>query len=220
MTGTLRKVGVLLLAAVLGAAFAAGSSTNNSTNSAQTPPQGGLVTEALQKTQVTLLAGKPGSGAKAIATTSAADLVDGNVSQNVANARYAEVKLGGHTATFAVVSAGGAAAPRLNVTGVPGSARTGSATLSALATYLYNAVNGTAPAVLLERGSGPSAVTFAVYDPAKPASHMQATGATEAMVIVNGHVTTYQVRATGSGVQNLVIASGNHQGQQLSAVTG
>ncbi|HKI56549.1 MAG TPA: hypothetical protein VKB31_05305 [Trueperaceae bacterium] len=236
MTGTLRKTAVLLTAAILGAAFAAGSSTSTSTNTTQAPgtPQAGssrtmppqtgatgIVSQALKNTKVTLLAGAPGSGAKVVATEKASQLAGGGT-RAVSNARYATLSVAGHSTTFAVANADTATGPiELAVSGVPGATAKGQATLSTVATYIYDAAQSNAPAVLLERGHGTSAVAFAVYDPAMPAPSLQVSGATQVMTLVNGHVTTYQVRASGGGrVENLVIASGAHKGQQLSAVIG
>lgn len=247
MTRTLRKVAVLLAVAILGVAFAAGPSTNTSTTSTQTPasaPGGpaqtvppttppspgtppaarpgtaGIVGKALENTEVTLLAGAPGSGAAVLLTRKASQLT-GRGTGPLADARFATLSVGGHGISFAVASAGSGASPiELAVTGVPGSPAASQVSLTTVATYLYDAVDGNAAAVVLERGHGASAVAFAVYDPAKPAATLAVSGATQAIAIVDGRVTSYRVREAGGGVANLVVASGSHQGQRLSAVIG
>ncbi len=244
MTRTLRKVAVPLAAAILGAAFAAGPSSSSSATSTQMPgtvPRGpaqrlagpptpqpsaaqpataGIVGQALKSTEVTLLAGAPGSGAAVLATRKASQLAGGGAGP-LPDARFATLSVSGHEVTFAVASAGGGTSPiELAVTGVPGSSAASRVSLTTVATYLYDAVDGNAPAVVLERGRGASAIAFAVYDPAKPAASMPVSGATQAMSIVNGQVTSYQVREAGAGVANLVIASGTHEGQRLTAVIG
>lgn len=223
MTGTLRNVGALLLAAVLGAAFAAGSSVTAPVGGSQASQTqtgaSGLVTRALASTRVTLLGGAPGSGAQVIATMSASKLATGGASAE--GARYVTLSVAGHGASFAVAGSGGAGGGvQLAVSGVPGSSSASHASLSTVATLLYDAAHGTAAAVLLDRGQGAGAVTFAVYDPAKPAPALRVAGATEAVVVVNGRVTTYRVRAAGTGMRHLVVASGAHRGQQLDAVIG
>lgn len=230
MTHTLRHAVVLLLAAVVGAAFAAGygSSTNTSTTSATATSNSGIVSQALARTRVSLFTAEPGTpGATKIVSAAASTFVDGAVTKDIGHAAFAMfsvrrpgVSLGRRDAVFAVASAASAKNLELAVAGVPGSTRQDEASLSVLATYLYNAVQGTEPAVLLERGRGARAVAFAVYDPALPAGTMKASGADEAVLIINGRVRTYRVQASGQAVKNLVIASGKHKGQQLGAVIG
>lgn len=218
MTGTLRKLAVLMAAALVGPALAMGSvalaqSAGASSQSA------GSVGPALTNTRVTLLAGAPGSGQKVVASGPASQFVQG--APSASGARYVKLDVAGHSASFAMAGTAGASAPiRLAVSGVPGAAGKGQASLDTVATLLYEAVHGRSPAVLLARGQGAAAVTFAVYDPAKPSPNLKVQGASEAMVVVSDHVTTYQVRPTGSGFKDLTIASGTHKGQQLSEVIG
>ena len=230
MTKTLRKVAVLLAVTVFGVAFAAGYgyATSTSTKSSAASSNGGLVAQALAKTRVSLFTAEPGTrGATKIVSAPASKFVDGQVTAALGKARFAMVSVGKgrvslrrHDAVFAVASAGSAKTLELSVVGVPGAKSQASASLGALATFLYDAVHGTEPAVLLQRGNGAKAVTFAVYDPAMPASGMSASGADQAMLIINGHVSTYRVQAAGTAVKSLTIASGKHKGQQLSAVIG
>ncbi len=226
MTHTLRHAIVLLLAAVVGAAFAAGY--GSSTTSATATSNSGIVSQALARTRVSLFTAEPGTpGAVKIVSAAASTFVDGTVTKDIGHAAFAMfsvrrpgVSLGRRDAVFAVASAASAKNLELAVAGVPGSTRQDEASLSVLATYLYNAVQGTEPAVLLERGRGARAVAFAVYDPALPAGAMKASGADEAVLIINGRVRTYRVQASDQAVKNLVIASGKHKGQQLGAVIG
>ncbi|MEJ2666612.1 MAG: hypothetical protein P8Z81_05860 [Deinococcales bacterium] len=220
MTRTLRGVAALLTATITGAALAAGPSTSALQAGPQAPAASGVVGQALANTQVRLLAGPPGSGAAVIARVNAAQLVNGITSPALSGARYAVLSVGGDSAAFAVAASSGRLGPTFAVAGVPGTVGGSGVPLSVLATYLYEAVNGMGPAVLLEHGHGAGAVTFAAYDPAMPTAGLDTSGAAQVTAFVNGHATTYPVRASGRGLQGLEIASGAHRGQPVSAVIG
>ncbi|MEJ2287591.1 MAG: hypothetical protein P8Y02_02915 [Deinococcales bacterium] len=209
---------VLAAASAFGAAFAASASMSTSNGSADS-----IATQAMRAARVSLLSAAPGAGTAPIVTVRASDLSRGATSADLAKALYARVTVSGHAAAFAVDHAAALKGQLvLRVSGVPGADIPHLAPVSAVATDLFEASQGSQPVVLLARGQGPSAVTFALYDPAMGYAYgsMGVSGADRATVWVNGTVRDYPVAARGGAIGDLVIASGARQGTPLTSVVG
>lgn len=207
-------IAVVVVVGALGAAFAA--STTSETSS-------GITAQALSATKVTLLAAAPGntSAPGPVAVASAAALPGGVTRSDLARALYARLDVGGHRATFAVDHTAAMSGKLvLRVVGAPGASVSALAPVDVLARDLYEASKGYQPLVLLARGQGAGAVTFAVYDPAMPYSGMPVAGAEQATVWVNGRPSSYRVQPGSHTLSGLVIASGSMRGQKLAAVVG
>ena len=206
----------LAVASVFGAAFAASVSSSNGRT-------GGIVAQAMQATRVSLLAAAPGAGSRPIATVRASDLAETVTSGELAKTLYARLSVGGQSFAFAADHAAAAHGQLvLRVSGAPGATLPHLAPVSVVATDLFEASQGTQPVVLLTRGSGRAAVTFALYDPSLGDAYasMHISGADRATVWVNGTARTYPVQARGTAIADLVIASGARKGSTLPAVVG
>lgn len=206
-----RMVSVILLSAIVtivsGAAFAA------------TPPvigtvDPGLGAAAARAVTVTLLSAVPGGSANAIASVEAQMLWAGAPAAELERASFAQLEVAGHSAVFAVDrSAASQGRLVLHVAGAPGATAANLAPLSVVASDLYEASQGLRPVVLLARGSGAGAVTFALYDPSQPFGGAGVAGADQATVWIDGAVGRYPVRPGSANVRSLVIASSGGAGR-------
>lgn len=179
----------------------------------------GMAADAAGAVTVTLLTAMPGTGGTVVASGPARTWWSGAPAGQLDRAAFARLEVAGHAAVFAVDRTAAGTGPLwLHVAGAPGSQTPGVASVGAVATDLYQASLGDRPLVLLARGHGADAVTFAIDDPSQPFASGAAGGADRASLWLDGTVRSYPVRPGDASAGSLTVETGAAAATPLRAL--